>query len=232
MPISDFHHIPTVLHYAFALEPRTVLDVGVGMGAYGFLLRQCLDLDPERPSRPAGRMRIEGIEIFEPYKNPVWDFAYDRVHIGDARALLPKLGTYDLILMNDVLEHFVRSEAEALVHQALRCARAVIATTPNRWFPQGAFAGNDAETHRSVLQTTDFPSLVAEIRVAVTTCFVCSADSDIAARVRAVTPFCPVARAPLVPRLKRRAVQAFPGAKRRALHEWRRLVARLRDGSA
>jgi hypothetical protein len=231
MPISDFRHIPTVLHYALALRPRSVLDVGVGMGTYGFLLRGFLDVDSWSPG-PGRSVRIEGVEIFAPYKNSVWDFAYDRVHLGDVRELLPTLGSYDLVLMNDVLEHFVRSEARALVHQALAGAKAVIATTPNRECPQGPWGGNEAETHKSLLDATDFPELVAAIRVGVTTCFVCSADRDVAARLREVTPFCPVARARLVPRLERRAAQILPSAKRRAVHEWRRLVARLRDGSA
>jgi hypothetical protein len=231
MPISDFHHIPTVLHYALALRPRSVLDVGVGTGTYGFLLRELLDLDGACVNWADRRVRIEGVEIFEPYRNSVWDLAYDRVHLGDARALLPTLGSYDLILMNDVLEHLVRSEARALVRQALGHAKAIIATTPNRWWPQGALGGNDAETHRALLDASDFPNLVAEVRVGVTTCFVCSTDDDTAARLSAATAYCPVARVPLVRRLKRRAAQALPEAKRRVLQEWRRLMGSFRDGS-
>jgi hypothetical protein len=218
MPISDFHHIPTVLHYAFAVRPQSVLDVGVGTGTYGFLLRQFLDFDhwPDRC------VRIEGVEIFEPYRNPVWDFAYDRVHLGDVRDVLPTLGSYDLILMNDVLEHFVRPEARALVRQALGRGKAVVATTPNRHSPQGPWGGNEAETHRSLLDATDFPSLIAAIPVRGTTCFVCSIDRDVTARLRAATPFCPVARIPLVARLKLRAARALTAATRRALRGGRR----------
>lgn len=213
MPVSDFHHIPTVLHYALAVRPQSVLDVGVGTGTYGFLLRQFLDFGHP----PDRRVRIEGVEIFEPYRNPVWDFAYDRVHLGDVRELLPTLRPYDLIVMTDVLEHFVRAEARALVRQALECARAVIATTPNRWCPQGPWGGNEAETHRSLLDAADFAGLVAKTRVGVTTCFVCSSDPEMTPRLRAAAPSCPVARVPAATRLKRRLLQGLTGAKRRAL---------------
>lgn len=205
MPMSDFQHMPTVLHYAVKLEPQSTLDVGIGMGTYGFLLREFLDIIGERLDPKDWRMRIEGVEIFEAYRNPVWDYAYDKVHVGDARHVLAGAGKFDLILMNDVLEHFERDEARALIKLALQHGKALIATTPNRHYPQGSWAGNEAETHRSQLDASDFAGLVAETRVGVTTCYVCSHDPASIAKIQAAAPFCPVAKVALLPRIRRRA---------------------------
>ena len=215
MPMSDTHHIPAVLHYAFALQPRTVLDVGVGMGAYGFLLRQYLDVGQGRMRRADWRVRIDGVEVFEGYRNPVWDYAYDRVVLDDVRAVLSSLGRYDLVLLNDVLEHFEREDARALLREVLSRSAAVVATTPNREYPQGAWAGNEAETHRSLLGATDFPHLVAEHRIGITSCYVCSADLHTAQQLRAAVVTCPVAAPRLLPRVTARLDRGWRGALRR-----------------
>src|SRR5438034_422277 len=43
MPLSNPLHIPCILHFAFAVQPKRIFDVGVGIGAYGFVLRQYSD---------------------------------------------------------------------------------------------------------------------------------------------------------------------------------------------
>jgi hypothetical protein len=176
MPLSNPQHIPAVLHFVHACQPRSILDIGIGTGSYGLLLRQGLDIGYERIAPATWQVQIDGVEIFEPYRNPVWGYAYSRVHRGDIRQLLPGLGRYDLILANDVLEHFPRAEARRLAAAFLEKGRVLIATTPNGRYPQGAWGGNDAETHHSELDRSDFPGLVAEVVTGVTTCYVCTAD--------------------------------------------------------
>ncbi|MEY2565392.1 MAG: hypothetical protein QOH88_3585 [Verrucomicrobiota bacterium] len=174
MPMSNALHLPTVLHFAGAIEPLRVLDVGVGLGTYGFLLRQYLDIGYQRLAREDWKMTIDGIEIFQGYRNAVWEYAYDQIWIGDIRQRIGTLGRYDLVLCNDVLEHFEKREAKSLFRTLLKMAGTVIATTPNREFPQGAWAGNEAETHHSLLAIEDFDSLVAWKQTGVTNCYVCS----------------------------------------------------------
>lgn len=204
MPVSNPHHIPTVLHFVTALEPTRVLDVGVGSGAYGFLVRQYLDIAEGRVQPATWTHRIEGVEVFAPYRNPVWDYAYDAVHVGDVRMLLPDLGRYDLILFNDVLEHFQREEARALVRLGLAHAPVVVATTPNRNYPQGAWGGNEAETHHALLDASDFDGLVTTKRTGITSCYVCANTPDARARVREAALACPVGGPTLVGRMRRR----------------------------
>ncbi|HXA79878.1 MAG TPA: methyltransferase domain-containing protein [Opitutaceae bacterium] len=179
MPFSNPEHIPTVLHFVQAFQPRSTLDIGIGTGSYGLLLRQSLDIAHGRIKPTDWQAQIDGVEIFEGYRNPVWSFAYTRVLMGNIRTLLPELGNYDLILCNDVLEHFHRDEARLLVRTLLAQGRMMIATTPNREYPQGAWGGNEAETHRSLLDSSDFHGLVAKIVTGVTTCYVCTLQHEL-----------------------------------------------------
>ncbi len=179
MPLSNPEHIPAVLHFAQACQPRSILDIGIGTGSYGLLMRQSLDIGNGRLQPSEWQVKIDGVEIFEGYRNPVWSFAYSQVLMGDIRQLLPKLGFYDLILCNDVLEHFPREEARNLVQTLLSKGRVLLATTPNRDFPQGAWGGNEAETHHSLLDRSDFSGLVAEITTGVTTCYVCTKQPEL-----------------------------------------------------
>ena len=179
MPVSNPNHIPAVLHFVQACQPRSVLDVGIGTGSYGLLLRQSLDIGAGRIQAATWQVKIDGVEVFEGYRNPVWSYAYSRVLMGDVRQLLPTLGTYDLALCSDVLEHFPREEARSLVRTLLTQCRVLIATTPNREYPQAAWGGNEAETHCCLLGRADFHGLVAEIKTDITTCYVCTQQRDL-----------------------------------------------------
>lgn len=179
MPVSNPEHIPAVLHFAHAVSPSRILDVGVGTGSYGLLLRQGLDIGYGRIKRDEWQVTIDGVEIFESYRNPVWAYAYSQVMMGDVRALLPNLGKYDLILCNDVLEHFPREEARTLIASLLKLGRVVVATTPNRDYPQGAWGGNEAEAHHCLLGPEDFSGLIARVPTGVTTCYVCTQEPEL-----------------------------------------------------
>ena len=115
MPVSNFLHLPAVVHLAISLRPHRVLDIGIGLGTYGFMIRQFSDIAAGRLSKTEWSTVIDGIEIFETYRNPIWEYYYDQVFIGDAKTILPTLDKYDVVLCNDVLEHFDLADAAALL---------------------------------------------------------------------------------------------------------------------
>jgi hypothetical protein len=162
------------------------------MGTYGFMLRQSLDISHERLARDTWQITIHGVEIFEGYRNPVWEYAYDSVFIGDARKLIPSLGVYDLVLINDVLEHLEAHEARTLLDGLLAKTQTVIATTPNRHYPQGSWGGNEAETHRCLLRPADFPHLVFYRRTGDTNFYVCSTRDKHIALLKKAALDCPI----------------------------------------
>lgn len=204
MPTSNTFHLGPVIHFAGSVRNMRILDVGIGTGTYGWMLRQSIEVGAERLRRSDWKGTIEGIEIFEPYRNPMWDYVYDRVHIGDVRTVLADVGVFDIIVACDVLEHFSRNEARSLIASLLKSGRVLIATTPNRHFEQGAWGGNEAERHRSLLDESDFPHLVATKVTGVTTCYVCSTDSEARRQLEKAALSCPEFK---VPRLRQFAAR-------------------------
>jgi hypothetical protein len=144
---SDAANVPFVVVELQRLRPKSVLDVGVGFGKWGVLAREYLEACEGRFTREDRAVVIEGIEIFERYRNPLWSATYDRVHVGDARVVLPTLGQFDVGLFCDVIEHMPRADGRALLEELLRHCQSVILTTPLSFWSQGAQHGNAHEAH-------------------------------------------------------------------------------------
>lgn len=161
MPFSHSAQISTIVGFAEGLQPRSVLDVGVGMGQYGFLLRNNLENEHlfevdgasarQRP-REQWRVRIDGIEGYAGYLTPVHAWAYQELRIGDALALLHEKAdaSYDLVMAIDILEHFEAADGLRLLAECRRVARrAALVSTPKEFHAQQV-AANPLEDHRSV----------------------------------------------------------------------------------
>ncbi len=149
MPTSDYHQISDVLHVVEQLQPRTVLDIGVGFGKWGMLCRKLLEIYQGRVAKATWELQVDGIEINEPYRNPLWQLAYDHVYIGDALKILPTLPQYDLIVCCDVIEHFDKPDGHALIRHILAHCKTAIITSPRGYTPQADIYENEHERHRS-----------------------------------------------------------------------------------
>lgn len=161
MPFSQSAQLSAIVGFAEALRPQSVLDVGVGMGQYGFLLRNFLESEHlfevdgksarQRP-REQWRVRIDGIEGYAGYLTPVHAWAYQDVRIGDALALLPTIAdaSYELVIAIDILEHFDTRDGLRLLAECRRVARrAALVSTPKVFHAQQVEA-NPLEDHRSL----------------------------------------------------------------------------------
>jgi hypothetical protein len=120
------------------------------------MIRQHMDIAHERLVPSEWKLVIDGLEIFEPYRNPLWEFAYNEISLGDARKTLPLRGSYDVVICNDVLEHLPKQEAVSLAEEMLLHAPVAIITTPNFDCPQENWGGNEAERHLCLLRTSLF----------------------------------------------------------------------------
>lgn len=161
VPFSQSSQISAIVGCVERLQPRSVLDVGVGMGQYGFLLRTNLEnaalfevdgRDAHQTPRERWAVRIDGIEGYAGYLTPVHAWAYNEVHIGDALRLLPGIATasYDLVLAIDILEHFDKADGLAFLRECRRVARRMsLVSTPKQFCAQQVEA-NPFEDHRSV----------------------------------------------------------------------------------
>jgi SAM-dependent methyltransferase len=160
MPFSQSSQISTILQYIEQLNPESLLDVGTGMGQYGFLARTNLEnvhlfeIEGEhgwQRSKDEWRVQIDGIEACEVYLTPVHDYVYNQIFVGDALDVLPILASksYDFVLAIDILEHFTEIQGEQFLTELRRIARrAVLLSTPKQFIPQ-EIAANPYENHRS-----------------------------------------------------------------------------------
>ena len=156
MGVSDAGNLPFVAMELQRLNPRSILEIGVGFGKWGVIAREYLDAWQGRFRREDWQVRIEGVEIFEGYRNPVWDAVYDRIYIGDATRILNTLDSFDVGLICDVIEHIEKPAGRALINQLLAHCETVILTTPLSFWPQGEEHGNVNRKHLCLWRPEDF----------------------------------------------------------------------------
>ena len=146
MPTSRPNIIPYICDKIIALQPKTVLDIGVGFGKFGFLAREYTDIWSGRYNADEWQTIIHGVEIYKPYIGIIQQYIYDEIFIQDALAFAP-IDIYDLILCPEVIEHLGRDGGHALLRRLKVCGRVSIVTTPIKMSRQGAVFGNPAEAH-------------------------------------------------------------------------------------
>ena len=170
MPFSQASQLSSIVGFLENRRPESILDVGTGMGQYGFLARTNLEhtnlfvVDGARAAqRPKTewRIRIDVIEAFSTYLTPVHDYVYNEIHVGDALDVLPGLPAqeYELVLAIDILEHFDREEGWRFLDELKRVSKgAALVSTPKKFLHQEVQA-NPYENHRSVWKKKDLASV-------------------------------------------------------------------------
>lgn len=163
MGTSNWQTIPFCIEAIMRINPRRVLDVGVGFGRWGALTREFCELWQERIHPSTWQIEVEGIEAFKDSIQSWHGGFYNKVHLGDARDLLRQLpGPYDLMIFGDVLEHFEKGEARELLDVALAKSKYVLINIPiGKGFEQGERYGNPYEAHLSLWEVEDFRLPVA-----------------------------------------------------------------------
>lgn len=157
MPTSWYQAIPNILTKVKELDPASILDIGVGFGKYGMLFRDLLEIPFERYEKKDWLVNIDGIEVFEAYHNPIYDFAYDRIQYGNILELLDTLPDYDCITLIDVLEHFTKEEGFVLIERLVQhCKKGLLVSTPFYPETQPEYLGNRYEKHKSIWSLVDF----------------------------------------------------------------------------
>jgi len=165
MPKSRPEAISYICDWLMKKNPReikSVLDIGCGFGKWGFLIRLYLqlwvvDILKEDYQNYKKGLRIDAIELYEPYITNLQREIYNNIVIGDVRELIKSADFYDLIIMGDVLEHISFKDGMAVLREALKKSKYLIIAMPG-YFEKGApFMGNDAEIHQYVWQDSDFP---------------------------------------------------------------------------
>lgn len=155
--------LETVLCY----QPWSILDVGIGFGVWGFLLRQYLDVWHGRLTRQEWLVRIDGVEIEQTRVAPHARYLYDEILIGRAEIIVPRRAadvTYDTIIFGDVLEHLPKQDGCRLLDEAAFLARSCVVVRIPLGLGWRAQAEHEADAHNSVWYPSDFTAWNASVR--------------------------------------------------------------------
>jgi len=158
MPTSYHGYITDVITEMRRLNPKSVLDIGIGFGKWGHLFREYLDVMGGRVFKEQWEARIDGVEVFEPYIMDHQRDVYDTIHVGDVIEVIDSLPSYDVIFTSDVLEHLPKDDALALIQKIRQKSKFFIAVIPMgpKWLnSQGTMYGNDHEAHISAWDDKD-----------------------------------------------------------------------------
>jgi hypothetical protein len=161
MASSWSSQIPTILTLLRELQPKSVLDVGKGLGKYGLLLHEYHGIDfsiapdPTRSLKEQSRLQLDAVESEPNFLWPHIAQFYGKVFIGRVEKLLPSLPRYEVVMMIDVIEHLDKPIGLDVVKHFLACGSTIIIASPADFFQQENFGSAD-ERHLSHWTRRDF----------------------------------------------------------------------------
>jgi len=170
MPISNYANIYSVLNLVDDLHKRkgvdSILDIGAGFGKYGFLLRERLDIRFIRYDKSDWEVKIDCVEPYIEYINPVHKHIYNNLYIDKISNIIDSLDNYDVILMIDCLEHLSKEDGQKLLPKLFnKTNKLLLLSFPNIYQP-GANPGwpNDLEHHRCLWTEEEVSAIIGQTK--------------------------------------------------------------------
>ena len=159
MPSSASETLPYIIEFLReeVPNPKTILDVGMGFGALGFLVREYFEAKEHlRFTKADWQIELVGIEVYKKYISVLQRHLYNRVIIGDVFEVIDTLGMFDAVMMGDIIEHFTKRDGHRLLRQLFTHTKNILISTPYGYKRQGAIGKNRHETHKSGWMMNDF----------------------------------------------------------------------------
>ncbi|WP_430111649.1 hypothetical protein [Paenibacillus sp. B1-33] len=158
MGTSNWQNVSFCVDLIRRINPRSILDVGVGFGRWGIISREFLDVWNGKVEKDSWDIHVEGIEAFPTNIENYHKEFYSKIWTQDARDFFKTCSTkYDLIIFGDVLEHFYKIEGYELLDIALKISNFVMINIPiGEDWEQDALYGNEYEEHKSEWELEDF----------------------------------------------------------------------------
>lgn len=163
MPTSWYFPTVPILDRVARLQPTSVLDVGIGLGKWGFLLREMLDFSQARFQRQDWKTRIDGCDVHR-YDSPIHDWVYDAITWGNVLEEKDMASGYDLVLLVDVIEHIDKNDGVEILRHLVATNKNVIVSTPVEFFTQH-IDENPHEDHVSHWERRDFSGYVYDYEI-------------------------------------------------------------------
>lgn len=158
MPSSDPSLLGWGCNHIQDLKPKRVLDIGIGFGKWGFLVKEYAH---KRHPKDSSQVELVGVEVWKDYITPVHNLIYDEIFIGDILEFLKyseSIPYFDLVIMGDVIEHLEKEVGEKLLIDLKNISKRILITTPILFARQEAEYGNLNEIHKSHWKLEDFRS--------------------------------------------------------------------------
>jgi len=165
MPTSHWSYISKTVDLLKQYNPKSILEVGIGALKYGILAREYLEIyGGNRWQKKDWQVRIDGIEIYEPYITEQAKHYYTKIFNRDVVDLLYYrrlllLPHYDLSLMMDVIEHLKKDRGLFVIQELCKLAKVSIFAIPLGDWRYEVTEGNTAESHISVWEKSDLLGL-------------------------------------------------------------------------
>jgi|SRR3990172_36104 len=139
MPGSVIEGKDLVKEFCIKNDLHTFLDVGPGEGTYYFALQGDGIIE-----------KLDGVESWAPYVNQyALRDKYNQIFISDIYYFdWDKAGTYDMVILGDVIEHLVESQGREVIDKAAEHGKYVVVSLPIYGYCQGwGHDGNWFEAH-------------------------------------------------------------------------------------
>ena len=157
MPSSDPAAIPSVIRFVKTLQPKTILDLGCGFGKWGFLFREYLEVAKGRYYPKDWEVDITWVDIFPKYIVDQHHVFYDRIRVEDVFAFFEHdRQVYEFIMCGDLIEHLDKGFGCTLLEIMRERGKANCVVTPAKFVAQGAYLGNEHESHKCLWTENEF----------------------------------------------------------------------------
>jgi Capsular polysaccharide synthesis protein/Methyltransferase domain len=142
--VQDWQLVPFCLESLRDIAPRRVLDVGVGLGRWDLLIRECCEVQQGRGKREDWQCYLEGIVSTTASGNEHLSTFYNQLHCCDAATFLEKMTAHwDLVIFSGGLPQWSKETAGQALFRALALSDYVLVTTSladygHTWRGEGA----------------------------------------------------------------------------------------------
>jgi len=159
MPTSHWSYLTKIVNTIKKSNPKSILEIGVGFGKYGFLSREYLEVYGNNNwQKKDWQVQIDGVEIYAPYITEQIKHYYNTIYNDNIVKLFKenKISNYDLILMTDVLEHLNKEDGIYVLDEIRKHSKTGILAVPLGDWRYEFDGDNKNESHISMWEYKEF----------------------------------------------------------------------------
>lgn len=131
MGTARWQNIPYCIQTLRAIDPKRVLDMTVGLGYWGMIIREFCDGGASQNQPEDWQIYLVGADIFSKDTNAQSKFLYNQIYSGGISTICSQFDPdWNVILFNDILENLDKTEALDLLSWALNTGDYVLVNVP------------------------------------------------------------------------------------------------------